>query len=248
MQVHPRFSHPRHAPRHRVGARPRRRLNPIAAPGSSRGCGSWLRTEVGSSRCSEGQSVRSATLSMVLKVVTDKGKMSLGLRAPGAGRLFDQGLIEAAAAREQRAERRPVGQQRPEGDVPPFLLVGGQRRVGLGHVGEELGVLRVGGRRCPQRRGGPGRRGRGRRRARRRSRPRGRSGRWPRRRCRRARRARGQRCGATALKWPPHRQCGTRPPDVSSAAGRTRTKDKLCHPDDTRPPCRAGTTPPGTAL
>ena len=134
-----------------------------------------VRTAGGSSFCSDGQSVSSATLSMVLKVVTERGRCVWDsvLLAPVAS-------STSASSRpprrvEQRAEGGAVGQQRTEGGVLLLLLVRGQRGVGLGDIGEELRVLRIRGLRCPQ----------WRRRARRHGRADGRTGRLP--QCRRRR-------------------------------------------------------------
>ena len=61
------------------------------------------RSDPGTSFCSEGHSVRSATASMVLKVVTDNGRCVcdslLRLR-----RLADQGVVDPASTLEQGAE------------------------------------------------------------------------------------------------------------------------------------------------
>ena len=80
-----------------------------------------------------------------------QGQVRLGFRASCSGRFFDQRRIEFLLVREQRAERSAVGQQCTKSDVALLLLVGGQRGVRLGDIGEEPRVLRVGGLGCPQR-------------------------------------------------------------------------------------------------
>ena len=81
-------------------------------------------TDAGTNFCSEGQSVKSATDSMVLKVVTDNGRLVCDsvLLAPSASPT--RACVDAAAAFEQGAEGRAVRQERLERHIPVLLLVG----------------------------------------------------------------------------------------------------------------------------